>query len=192
MEEEPKKEEEQKKKRSKKKLPVEVNEEEFTKLVEVTESMHHKIGFMLAWECGLRVSEVINLQPEDIDVERQQIRVNEGKGGKDRIVPLPLDWKKHHIDYIPLKCGVRALQKAFEIYAERAGITENKPTVHFHSLRHGFATELCRSGVKVPLIQLLLGHSDLSTTSVYLRLTPDEALEAYRTHFCKRRKKVIA
>lgn len=180
-------EEKEKKKRNNKKLPVEVDEKEFTKLLQVTESMHHKVAFMLAWESGLRVSEVRNLQQNDIDVKNQRIKVNEGKGGKDRVVPLPQDWQEHHLKHIPLKCGVRALQKAFEIYAERAGITQNKPSVHFHSLRHGFATQCLRSGMDLRDIQMALGHSDLSTTGVYLRVSPDEMLAKYRQRFCQRK-----
>lgn len=95
-----------------KKLAVEVDEKEFTKLLQVTESMHHKVAFLLAWGSGLRVSEVANLKREDIDIEKRTMRINDGKGGKDRIVRLPADWQSHHINHIPLKCGVRAIQKA--------------------------------------------------------------------------------
>lgn len=166
-----------------KKLPVEVDEEEFTRLLEVTRSMHHKIAFMLAWESGLRISEVVNLQPERIDMENKKIRILDGKGGKDRVVPLPIDWKEIHMKYIPIGCSARAIQKAFEMYSELAGIRRTKPTVHFHSLRHGFATHCLRKGMDLRDIQMLLGHSDLSTTGTYLRVSPDEALAKYRERF---------
>jgi integrase len=168
--------EEPKKKRSSK-LPVEVNEEEFTRILEVTRKMHHKVGFMLAWESGLRISEVKHLQKEDINLERREIRINEGKGCKDRIVGLPADWQEHHMDHLPLKCSTRALQKAFEMYSGLAGVREYKPTVHFHSLRHGFATHLVRNDAKISNVQMLLGHSDLATTSIYIRMSPQEAIK---------------
>jgi len=166
-----------------KKLPVDVDEEEYTRLLEVTKQMHHKIAFMLAWECGMRVSEVMHTQPQDIDVKNKRIRINEGKGCKDRIVPLPKSWQEHHINYLPINCSIRAIQKAFEVYSEKAGITEKKPTVHFHSLRHGFATHCLRKGMTLRSIQMLLGHNDLATTSIYLRLQPDEALGEYEHRF---------
>lgn len=170
---------EEKPKRSSK-LPVEVNELEFTELLEATPSIHHKIGMMLAWESGLRVSEVINLKPEDIDVDGNRIRINGGKGDKDRIVPLPIDWQPQHINYIPLACSKRALQAAFEKYSKASGLADKKPSVHFHSLRHGFATHQLRLGMPLPSIQMALGHSDLATTSIYLRLNPEEMLNQYK------------
>ena len=166
-----------------KKLPVEVTQDEFIKILEVTNKLHHKIAFLLARESGMRVSEVIALQPEDIDIENKRIRVNQGKGGKDRIVPLPPSWMPHLMKYIPIQCSKRAVQRAFEIYSKKAGITEYKPTVHFHSLRHGFATHMARNGARITSIQMLLGHNDVATTSVYLRLSPEEALADHRKVF---------
>jgi len=165
------------KKKKKKKLPVEVNEKEFVALLEATPKLHHKVGFLLAWQSGLRVSEVIDLKPEHINVEDKRIFVCEGKGGKDRIVGLPIDWMPHLINYIPIPCSIRALQAAFYTYAKKSGMTIDKPGVHFHSLRHGFATHMIRNGAKISSVQMLLGHNDLATTSRYIRLSPDEALK---------------
>jgi len=169
--------EEKPKKKRRSKLAVEVNEEEYTKLLGATDLMHHKIAFMLAWESGFRISEIINLKPEDIDVKNNRIRINNGKGGKDRIVPLPKNWHQDHLKFLPMPCGVRSLQSGFYKSAEKAGITFNKPTVHVHSLRHGFATHCLRKGVNIRSIQRALGHSNLATTSIYLRLSPEEMLD---------------
>ena len=80
-------------------LPVEVDEKEFTKLLEATQKMHHKVAFLLAWGSGLRISEVCNLQKGDIDMENKRIRINMGKNSKDRIVPLPKGWKPKLMNY---------------------------------------------------------------------------------------------
>jgi len=78
-------------------LPVEVNEAEFTALVDVTKKMHHKIAFLLAWGSGLRISEVVNLKPGDINIQDKRIRINMGKNSKDRIVPLAKGFKERHL-----------------------------------------------------------------------------------------------
>ncbi len=170
-------------KRKRQKLPVDCTEEEFTAVLAHSKYMHHKVAFLLAWGSGLRISEVVNLQPRDIDLENKRIRINDGKGGKDRIVPVPKGFKMNHMEYVPLKCKQRALQKAFKDACEDAGLLEIKPTIHFHSLRHGFATHCLRKGVKLTSIQLMLGHSDISMTGQYIRLRPDEALKEYEGNF---------
>lgn len=174
QEEEPKE-----KKKRKRPLPIYVNFKEYVKLLQYTRSMHHKIAFMLAWESGLRISEVMHLQKVDIDVENKTIRINEGKGCKDRIVPLPFNWAEHHMDSIPMKCSARAIQKAFEMYAEMSGLYKLKPKVHFHSLRHGFATHQYELGMEIPEIQMALGHNDISTTMIYVNLHPKRMLDKY-------------
>jgi integrase/recombinase XerD len=162
------------------KLPVEVNEDEFIELMEATNKIHHKIAFLLAWESGLRISEVINLKPEHINEKDKLIFILEGKGCKDRYTNLPIDWMPHLMKYIPIKCSIRALQASFMLYATKTGLKAKKPTVHFHSLRHGYATHCVRQGVKLPFIQVMLGHTDLATTSVYLRVAPLEAANEVR------------
>ncbi len=138
---------------------------------------------MIGWESGLRISEIVNLKKADIDIEKKQIRVNMGKNSKDRIVTLPRSWQPHHINYIPLPCKQRALQKALVAAAERSGLKARKPTVHFHSLRHGFATHCIRCRVDINHVQKLMGHEDVQTTSVYINLAPQEAIDDYTKKF---------
>ncbi|KKM60211.1 hypothetical protein LCGC14_1544180 [marine sediment metagenome] len=170
-------------------LPIEVNQDEYVAVLNETKLMHHKVGFMLAFESGLRISEVVNLRKEDFDLTNKEVRINMGKFSKDRIVALPLSWKPHLIDYIPLKCKQRALQKAFISSCIRTGLKKKKPKVHFHSLRHGFATECIRAGIDLPTVQGLLGHEDLATTSIYINLAPEERIKQYREKFGKRNNK---
>ena len=169
-------------------LPIEVTKDEYLEILNVTDFMHHKVAFMLAFESGLRISEVVNLKPEDISENLKQIRVNMGKNSKDRIVNLPLSWRSHLIKYIPLKCQQRALQKAFIKSAEITGLKIKKPKIHFHSLRHGFATECIRAGIDISTVSGLLGHSDISTTSIYINLCPAERIQKYRNKFGGREK----
>ncbi len=166
-----------------KKLPVDVTEDEWSNLLDFMPSRRHRVACLLAWGSGLRVSEVIKLQPNDINFEKKQIRINQGKGGKDRIVPLPRGWQKKFIEFIPFQFKDRALQKAFRSACERSGLKETKPSVHFHSLRHGFATQCLRKGISLKAIQNMLGHSDLSTTGIYLQLAPEEVLNEYQEKF---------
>jgi len=71
------------------KLPTSLTEEEFSKLLEFTLKQHHKIAFLLGYETGTRIGEVVNLKQENIDLEGRKIFIKNGKGGKDRVVPLP-------------------------------------------------------------------------------------------------------
>lgn len=169
--------------RNPKTLPVDVTEDEFTKLLTVTKQMKHKVAFLLAWGSGLRISEVLKIQLNDIDLEMKQIRINDGKGKKDRIVPLPRGFKEKHLEHIPFDFKDRSLQKTFRLYSEKSGLRAKKPTVHFHSLRHGFATQCLRKGIGLRSIQMMLGHSDLSTTAIYLQLAPEEVLNEYQNKF---------
>ena len=169
-------------------LPIEVTQDEYVELLKVTEFMHHKVAFMLAFESGLRISEVVNLKKEDIDLGNKQIRINMGKFSKDRIVNIPLSWKPAHINFIPLKCQQRALQKAFIKSALITGLKAKKPKIHFHSLRHGYATEALRSGVDLYTISKLLGHEDISTTTIYAHLCPEDAIKEMTSKFGTRRR----
>ena len=162
------------------KLPVSLNEEEFGLLLKHTLKRHHKVAFLLGFEAGLRVSEVVNLRLEDIDLTGKKILIRNGKGSKDRVVPLFKSFKQRMTAYIPLRCGVRSLQRSFK----RASLKANlKPGLKFHSLRHGFATHLLEKGMPINQIQLLMGHENIKTTSVYLKANPIEALKSYEQYF---------
>ena len=132
------------------------------------------------FESGLRISEVLNLQKEDFDFERNMIKVREGKGSKDRWVMLPRDWCEDFINEIPIKCSVRALQTAFYTARDRAGLDHR---LHFHSLRHSYATHLYAQGNKIEEISKSMGHVDVSTTMIYTHMNPEEMLGRLRRSF---------
>ena len=166
-------------KRKAKKLPIAITKQEYEDLVKVTNSPKHKLAFYLGFNSGLRVSEVVKLEPRDLDIPKSRIFVRMGKGSKDRIAPMPKGFQKKYADMLPLGIGSRALQKAFKVSAKKSGLLERKPTAHFHSLRHGFATYFLEQGGNIQLLKALMGHTNISTTDIYNQLNPIEALKKY-------------
>ncbi len=167
----------------KKKLPVAISRDEFTKLIKNTKQQVYRISFLLGFGAGLRISEIVGLQKRDINFKERNILVRQGKGGKDRIVPLPKGLKESHLKHIPIKYGVRSLQKAFKVSSTKSGIIKTKPTIHFHSLRHGFGTRCVSEGMPIHHLRTLMGHTNISTTNVYLEANPKEALKSYEELF---------
>jgi len=166
-----------------KKLPVCVELEEFTKILKNTNQEHHRLAFLLGFGSGLRISEIINLEQRDINIQEKKILVREGKGKRDRIVPLPKGFREKHMKLIPIKCKQRSLQIAFKNACKKAGILEQKPSIHFHSLRHGFGTQMVSNGVPIHHIRTLMGHSNIATTNIYLISNPKDALKSYQELF---------
>lgn len=173
-----------KKKRSKK-LPVFVSEEDLLEIMKVSKHKHHKLAYMLGFYSGLRISEVLNLKPIDIDMEKGTLMVREGKGGKDRVSILPQFFREEMFKLMPLikLLKVRALQKAFMKDCLNSGVLEKKPSVHFHSLRHGFCTHAIEKEIDITRVQVLAGHSNIATTNIYCHLNPKIALEEFRSKF---------
>lgn len=143
----------------------------------------------LLYFCGLRVSELCNLRLEDISFSPACLKINMGKGKKDRIVPLnsQLILKiesyvqkngKSFTDYLfgeQTKMHPSTVFRIIRRYAKQCGINKK---VHPHTLRHSFATHLLQRGVNIRVVQDLLGHSNLSTTSVYLHVVDQEKVDA--------------
>lgn len=163
-----------------KKLATFITEEQFVKLLENSISRHHKIAYLLAFESGLRISEVINLKPENFDIENNMVKVIDGKGSKDRWVMLPRDWGEDYINFIPIGCSVRALQTAFYAARDRAELSK---AVHFHTLRHSYATHLHEKNCKIEKISKSMGHEDVSTTMIYTHMNPKNMLNELRRMF---------
>ena len=164
------------------KLPEIFSYNELKRLFTSTNNQKHRLMLMTAYAGGLRVSELIHLRVRDIDSERMTIRIKNGKGGKDRytilsqrlLAELRCYWKKYRLeDFLfpsVFRDGVLAREtpnKAFKEAKKKAGITKK---VTFHSLRHTFATNLLETGVDIRTIQILLGHSSITTTARYLHV----------------------
>ncbi|KAB2944355.1 MAG: site-specific recombinase [Candidatus Methanoperedens nitroreducens] len=169
-----------------KKLPVVLTHKEIKDLIDNTENIKHRLLIELLYSTGLRLSECINLQYCDLDLNDGTGWVRLGKGAKDRIFIISEIFKKDLLDYIEKtnaggrgyifsikgrKMSSSGIQHAIKISAERAGI--DKP-VHVHTLRHSFATHLLENGVDIRKIQKLLGHSNLQTTQIYTQVSSDE------------------
>lgn len=165
-------------------LPKSMKDEEFKKLIlALPKGMRYKetkIAFLIAYESGLRISEIINLKKEDIDIKAKRIYIKNSKFGKDRVTPLPKNWKNYMVDFIPIKKGVRSLERNFKSCVKKAGLRSD---LVFHSLRHSFATNLLERGMPINQVSLLLGHSSIGTTNVYVRANPKDALSNYEQVF---------
>ena len=166
--------------RKSRKLPKCVRPEEFKLLINKTPKKDKlaRVAFLLAYGSGMRVSEVLRCRSEHF--RENSIFIPESKYGVERVVPIPKGWKKEFLKELPIPRTARTLQRMFKRSARRAKLN---PLYTFHSLRHGFATRSLESGVPINQVQLLLGHADLSTTSMYLKANPVDAIKSYEDLF---------
>jgi site-specific recombinase XerD len=179
-----------------KKLPTVLNTLEVQELLKQPNrkcptGLRNYLVMLLMYRAGLRVSEVINLETKNINWQVGDLKVVDGKGSKDRVVPLEtyvLDslrkWKaerpKGNKFFTTLKgeeLNDRYIRTFVKRYAGKANIQKD---VHPHTLRHTFATELLDQGFNISEVQDLLGHSDLSTTMIYTHVNPVTLREKIR------------
>lgn len=164
-----------------KKIPLVLTVEEVKKLIDATSNIKHKLIIKLLYGCGLRVSEIVNLNKGDFDFPEGLIHIKLSKGKKDRFVKIPDSIKDELESYSRLnsekiffpsarggKLTTATIQKIIKNSAKKAGIKKN---VHPHTLRHSFATHLLEQGIDLRIIQKLLGHSDIKTTQIYLSVS---------------------
>lgn len=187
----------------KKMLPTTLTEEEVTNLLDVdlTDCFSYRNKAMLEvmYATGMRVSELVNLKLNDIDLSQDIIRVF-GKGSKDRIVPIG-DYakeyltiylkeyrgfmlKKYNNDYVFLNNHGSKMtrQGFFKIIKKLASEKGIKKELSPHTIRHSFASHLLKYGADLRTIQELLGHSDISTTQIYTHLTNEELRKNYEEY----------
>ncbi|MBC8389027.1 MAG: site-specific integrase [Actinobacteria bacterium] len=165
-------------------LPEVFSPDELVRLFSCIKNRKHKVMIMTAYSGGLRISELIKLRVSDIDSKRMMIRIENGKGGRDRytiLSPRLLEelrsyWKKYKPDprywLFPNGKTKKHLTKtsprlAFDIAKRKAGI---KKKVTFHGLRHSFATHMLEAGVDIRTIQVLMGHASIGSTAAYLHV----------------------
>lgn len=173
------------------KLPVVLSPGEVSRLIVATGNLKHQTALSLAYGTGLRASEVVALKVGDIDSQRMTLRVEQGKGSKDRyamLSPILLErlrvwWRVARAQGKMLDGGwlfpglnpieslsTRQLNRAIHAAADEAKIDKR---VSMHTLRHSFATHLLEQKVDIRVIQVLLGHKKLETTALYAQVATD-------------------
>jgi site-specific recombinase XerD len=167
-------------------LPRHLKDHEVRRFFEMIESPRDRAIFMLMLRCGLRVAEVVDLVLGDLDLRRSKILVQNGKGRKGRVVYLSQDAYEALVAYLKIRpskkirkvflsekapfrgqpISVRAVQKRLESYARKASLN-----ISCHQLRHTMATQLLNADAELVTIQDLLGHSRVTTTQRYCRVS---------------------
>jgi integrase/recombinase XerD len=177
-----------------KKLPVVLSKEEVWTMLCTAKLLKHKILIGLLYGCGLRCMEVRSVRLQDLDLDRKQLRVVQGKGGKDRYVPLSEHLIRGLKTYIecekpqeylfngqPIeraggdfdsRYSQRGVQWAVKQIAKESGILKE---VHTHTLRHTYATHLLEDGMDIMTLKDLLGHQSIETTLEYLHIAQLES-----------------
>lgn len=168
-----------------KKLPVVLSAAEVGRVLARVQRQRYRVCLTTIYACGLRLLEGVRLQVKDIDGERQLLHIDQGKGGKDRCVPLPLPclqmlrqhWLTHRnpvwlfpssFEEAKQPMHETGVQRAFHAALQESGV-HKKATVH--TLRHSYATHLLEAGVNLRIIQSYLGHASPITTAIYTHLT---------------------
>ena len=170
--------------KQRKRLPVVLTQSEIQTILDATPTLKYRTIFATTYSAGLRTSEVARLRLADIDSENMRIRIDQGKGGKDRfgiLAQTTLELLREHWKtcrppvylFTPENTtdrpiSTRAIQRAFQLTLEKTPIQK---VASVRSLRHSFATHLLDDGVDLYFIKHLLGHADIKTTTIYLHLS---------------------
>lgn len=174
--------------KSRKRLPTVLSPEEVTRLIDAACNLYHRTLLMTLYSTAMRRAELCRLKVQDIDSQRMMIRINQGKGSRDREVPLSpklletlrvyFRWMRPTTFLFPgtvkgvradVPISVNSVWLACRQAAQKAGITKRLSP---HSLRHSCASHLLEAGADLRTIQVLLGHSRLEHTLIYLHLSP--------------------
>jgi integrase/recombinase XerD len=180
--------------RTRHKLPNVLSKEEVKKVLSAPMNEKHRAVLSIIYGCGLRRSEVITLEPQDIDRDRMLLSVRQSKGFKDRIVPVSVKLVEMIDSYVsryrPVvylfegqyqgsRYSAASIEKVFRMSCEKAGIKKN---ITLHGLRHSYATHLLESGTDLRYIQELLGHKSSRTTEIYTHVT-EKSIQKIRSPF---------
>lgn len=168
-------------------LPVVLSKEEIIDVIQVTKNLKHRAIIGLLYSSGLRIGELLNLQLKDLDMDRSQVYIKNGKGRKDRTVVMSEVIKPLLLNYIGTfkpqhyfvegpgaeKYSDSSIRHFLKRSCQLAGI---KKTVTPHTLRHSYATHMMEKGVDLRHIQLLLGHSKPETTMIYTHVAKNDLM----------------
>ena len=167
--------------RQEKFLPTVLTLTEVKELINCIVNPKHRTAIILLYSSGLRLSELCDLKIDDIDSKQMLIRVRKGKGNKERFTVLSryaLDNLRHYIRlYRPKewlfegRCGQLNIQMIGNVIKKAAATAKLKKNVSPHTLRHSFATHMLEQGTSLQIIQKLLGHSNIKTTTLYTHVS---------------------
>lgn len=175
-------------------LPNVLSKEEVKRILSAPLNEKHRVVLSVIYGCGLRRSEVLMLEPGDIDRDRMLLTVRQSKGFKDRVVPISARMIEMIDDYImryqPVSYifegqrpgemySATSIEKVFRKACTTAGIKKN---ITLHGLRHSYATHLLEAGTDLRYIQELLGHKSSKTTEIYTHVT-EKSIQKIRTPF---------
>jgi len=163
--------------RKEKHLPRVIDSETLIQKINQIQNIKHKTILSLAYSTGMRVSEIINLKIEDVDSKRMLIKIINGKGKKDRFVPLSKNilnsLREYYKQYKPKiylfngqncqQYSISSCQKIYKTYIDKVS--------SFHCLRHSAATKILENGTDIHIIQKLLGHKNVKTTEIYTHVS---------------------
>ena len=166
------------------KLPKYHRKTEIQQMLEKADQQNQRDYLILKilWSTGLRGSELTSLKKKDLEFNEKRIIVRDGKGGKDRVVPIPQEiknllkmWTNNHNknDHV-FNISNRTLRNIVYKYAEKCNL-ESKP----HKWRHSFAVHCLKNGMDLRTLQKILGHSSLSTTQIYLDVVAEDVQKEY-------------
>ena len=171
--------------KSEKKIPTVLSKDEIKQLLDAITNDKHKLLVELLYSSGLRVSEAVKMKIDDLNLKEKMGKVISGKGKKDRHIIISNNVIEHINNYLKDRkedseylfpsekshITVRMAQKVVNKSAKKAGI---KKRVFCHALRSSFATHLLEAGTDIRVIQVLLGHSSISTTERYVKVSTEQ------------------
>ena len=175
----------------KQRIPELLTRGEVKRILESLDNPKHRMLLALCYGCGLRVSELVRVRVQDIDGERSQLRIEQGKGAKDRLVPLgrgllvklrhywqaqrPAHWLFPNDAHRERAVSISTAQK---VYRHAKAIARIGKVGGIHALRHAYATHQLEAGLPVHRLQRLLGHTNLQSTMRYVHWVPSSAPNA--------------
>lgn len=156
------------------KIPETITEDELRQILKEVKKPKRRLAFMLGFYQCMRISEVVSLNKEHIDLSRRIIRIKDSKGGKDRNIPIAPELLRG-LKYLPMNVTARAIQISFRKYAQEI----LKKDLNFHNLRHSGATYYLNvKKWNLRQVQRFLGHARISTTEIYTHVNDEDLMDA--------------